>query len=220
MILGIDTISDWSSVAVGDKSSSWSGNRNQSMDLLPQIEKILNENKVAYNNLKGVAVVNGPGSYTGIRIGVSVANTIGMIEKIPVRGIDALYAQLVAWLDDERWEKIKKSNGKLMSLLSAGRDRVYVKNYLVGQTIKAEGEFVIDQIEMVLKGENKDLMLIGEVNEEVENFIKSSGFEHLEMLNGRDQKGRAWGAVKCWDELPAVANDNVIPLYLREAVRK
>jgi tRNA threonylcarbamoyladenosine biosynthesis protein TsaB len=54
--------------------------------LLPLIEKILKNNKLKYIDLKEVEVSTGPGSFTGLRVGVSVANAIAYSLGIPVNG--------------------------------------------------------------------------------------------------------------------------------------
>ena len=54
--------------------------------LLPLIEKILKENKMGYEDLEGLEVEIGPGSFTGLRVGVSVANALGYSLGIPVNG--------------------------------------------------------------------------------------------------------------------------------------
>jgi len=54
--------------------------------LLPLIEKILKKQKVEYKDLKEIEVETGPGSFTGLRVGVSVANALGFSLGIPVNG--------------------------------------------------------------------------------------------------------------------------------------
>lgn len=54
--------------------------------LLPLIEKILKQNSLDYRDLKGIEVTTGPGSFTGLRVGVSVANSLGYSLGIPVNG--------------------------------------------------------------------------------------------------------------------------------------
>lgn len=54
--------------------------------LLPLIAKILKKNKVKFSDLKSVEVNPGPGSFTGTRVGVSVANALGFALNIPVNG--------------------------------------------------------------------------------------------------------------------------------------
>lgn len=54
--------------------------------LLPMIEKILKRNKLDFKDLKAIEVETGQGSFTGLRVGVSVANALGYALNIPVNG--------------------------------------------------------------------------------------------------------------------------------------
>jgi tRNA threonylcarbamoyladenosine biosynthesis protein TsaB len=54
--------------------------------LLPLITQILEKNKLEFRDLTGVEVETGPGSYTGLKVGVSVANALGFSLGIPVNG--------------------------------------------------------------------------------------------------------------------------------------
>ncbi len=57
-----------------------------SQALLPLIEKILRQERLEYQDLKGIEVETGPGSFTGLRVGVSVANALGYSLGIPANG--------------------------------------------------------------------------------------------------------------------------------------
>ena len=91
MILGIDT-KDQRKVVVSLKDkgkevkSLSEENQLGSQALLPLIEKILKQEKIEYKDLDGIEVETGPGSFTGIRVGVSVANALGFSLGIPVNG--------------------------------------------------------------------------------------------------------------------------------------
>ena len=68
------------------KIKTWVSFRNQSQELLPNIDKLLKKNKIKPEQLKWVAVNLGPGSFTGLRVGISIANTFGYGLNIPVIG--------------------------------------------------------------------------------------------------------------------------------------
>ena len=55
--------------------------------MLVKIDKILSQNQVKLDNLKAVIVNQGPGSFTGLRVGISTANALAYALKIPVIGI-------------------------------------------------------------------------------------------------------------------------------------
>lgn len=58
----------------------------QSEDLLVAIEGILKKKKLSLQDIEKILVNQGPGSYTGVRVGVTVANTLGWSLNIPVFG--------------------------------------------------------------------------------------------------------------------------------------
>jgi tRNA threonylcarbamoyl adenosine modification protein YeaZ len=64
--------------------------------LLPLIQSIIEENSIVLSDLTEILVHTGPGSYTGLRVGIAVASTIGYVFQIPVNGqlnkpIDPIY---------------------------------------------------------------------------------------------------------------------------------
>jgi len=89
-VLGIDTTeSDTGIGLVGPKVyeiKTWISIKNQSKELLPNIDKLLKKNKIKPPQLKWVAVNLGPGSFTGLRVGISIANTFGYELNIPIIG--------------------------------------------------------------------------------------------------------------------------------------
>ena len=64
----------------------WQAGRNLSKDLLKTISNLLKKAEINFNNLGAVVVYRGPGSFTGLRIGISVANAIAYSLDIPVVG--------------------------------------------------------------------------------------------------------------------------------------
>lgn len=92
MFLVIDTIGQQSLVALGEEGKLvskiiWQSDYKQSEELLGKIDELL---EVERGNLTGVVVVNGPGSYTGIRVGVSTGNALGFALGVPVVGVSYL----------------------------------------------------------------------------------------------------------------------------------
>lgn len=63
-----------------------SATKEKSQKLLPFIDQVLNKEKITVSDLTEIEVNTGPGSFTGLRVGVSVANTLGWALGIPVNG--------------------------------------------------------------------------------------------------------------------------------------
>ncbi|HEX6977604.1 MAG TPA: tRNA (adenosine(37)-N6)-threonylcarbamoyltransferase complex dimerization subunit type 1 TsaB [Patescibacteria group bacterium] len=59
-----------------------------SQKLLPFIDHILKKKKRKIEEVTEIEVVTGPGSFTGLRVGVSVANTLGWVLGVKVNGVD------------------------------------------------------------------------------------------------------------------------------------
>lgn len=97
-ILALDTSSAAQAVAVLDEAdvlieSNNLAERNHSVNLLPEIERVLRESDTKKRELKGIAVGVGPGSYTGVRIAVTTAKTLAWALKLPVVAVSSLEAQ-------------------------------------------------------------------------------------------------------------------------------
>ncbi|HSH31790.1 MAG TPA: tRNA (adenosine(37)-N6)-threonylcarbamoyltransferase complex dimerization subunit type 1 TsaB, partial [Candidatus Saccharimonadales bacterium] len=65
-------------------SLTWTAGRQLSATLMTKIEELLGRNQVLWQDLTGLIVFAGPGSFTGLRIGITVANTIAYSLHIPV----------------------------------------------------------------------------------------------------------------------------------------
>jgi tRNA threonylcarbamoyl adenosine modification protein YeaZ len=66
-------------------------NENFGQNLFPLIDQIFKETKLTLKDLGLIAVNAGPGSYTGLRVGVTCANTLSWVNQIPSVGISNLY---------------------------------------------------------------------------------------------------------------------------------
>jgi len=131
-ILGIDTATSQASVALlrddemiakqiypesesTDPSSS-ARQKNHSEILIPLIKAVLDEAGIALRDLAGVAVSIGPGSFTGVRIGLSTAKGIAFGCEIPLIGISTLQA----------YAATEETSQLVCALLDARKDEVYM----------------------------------------------------------------------------------------------
>lgn len=64
----------------------WFAHRELSVTILQKIESMLASSKLDLTDLKGIVAYKGPGSFTGLRIGMTVANTLSYALNIPVIG--------------------------------------------------------------------------------------------------------------------------------------
>ncbi|MBN2540639.1 MAG: tRNA (adenosine(37)-N6)-threonylcarbamoyltransferase complex dimerization subunit type 1 TsaB [Bacilli bacterium] len=66
------------------------GINNHSVTIIPFLDELLEQEHIGLQDLDEVIVGVGPGSYTGVRIGVTVAKMIGYLNNIPVKTISSL----------------------------------------------------------------------------------------------------------------------------------
>lgn len=60
---------------------SWSSNRDEAAKIIPAIAALLKKSHVQFRDVEKVLVINGPGPFTGMRIGVTIANAIAWATK-------------------------------------------------------------------------------------------------------------------------------------------
>lgn len=95
--------------------------RGQAERLMPIIDDLIKTNDLSYGDITAIAVTNGPGAFTGLRIGLSTARALALSLDIPVLGIstlDVLY---------EQYKKDYTNAGKpTLVVLETKRDDYYV----------------------------------------------------------------------------------------------
>lgn len=67
-------------------------NRNHSIYTVPLIEEILKDNKITTKELNEIIVIDGPGSFTGVRLGITVAKMLAYTLNIKIKAISSIEA--------------------------------------------------------------------------------------------------------------------------------
>lgn len=67
---------------------TWHAHRELAETLTSRITDLLEKQKLKLSDLRGVAVFEGPGSFTGLRIGISVANALASSLDVPIYAVD------------------------------------------------------------------------------------------------------------------------------------
>ena len=97
MYLAIDTSTETASLAIIQESQllaelTWSCQQNHSVELMPNIDRLLDLTGSSLKSLSGVIVARGPGSFNGLRVGVSTAKGLAFSLGVPLVGINTLEA--------------------------------------------------------------------------------------------------------------------------------
>ena len=95
LLLAIDTATRFAGLALYDgemvrSEACWLSNRNHSAELTPTMVRMLDQQGVEAKDISAVAVATGPGSFTGLRIGLAVAKGLAEACNIPILGVPTL----------------------------------------------------------------------------------------------------------------------------------
>jgi tRNA threonylcarbamoyladenosine biosynthesis protein TsaB len=120
MLLAIDTATQLTSLALFDglnvlAEECWVTTGNHSMELAPAVQRLLARSATPVDKLTGLAVCVGPGTYTGLRIGVSLAKGMAAARELPLVGMTTMEILTLAQ---------PQSNGGLVTVVQAGRGRI------------------------------------------------------------------------------------------------
>jgi tRNA threonylcarbamoyl adenosine modification protein YeaZ len=98
MELAIDTSSSTASIALSHKGDilaelTWQSAQNHTVELMPNLVRLLEQANTAPDSLEAISVAKGPGSFNGLRVGLSVAKGLASSLNIPLLGISTLEAE-------------------------------------------------------------------------------------------------------------------------------
>ena len=135
LTLAIDTTMNGCSVGLYDSAKdkivaeeSQEMPRGQAEHLMPMIERVMKETDKTYDQLDAIAVTRGPGAFTGMRIGLATAKSLGMVLNIPVIGVSTFEAVL----------KTSQASGLCGVLLETKRQDYYFQLFENAEPIGAQ----------------------------------------------------------------------------------
>jgi len=95
MELAIDTSSDTASISLSSDEGivselTWYVGQNHTSELVPHLNYLLNQAKLTLEDINAIVVATGPGSFNGLRVGMSVAKGLAFAMSVPMVGISTL----------------------------------------------------------------------------------------------------------------------------------
>lgn len=131
--------------------------KTQSELAMPTLDKIIKEAKIQPKQIDEMIITIGPGSYTGVRIAMSIAKTLSAISEIKIRTITSL-------------ELFVASNEKTLVVFDARSDRAYFGLFNEKTYIKGPAVLPIDDIKKIIKEENPKIVGDGHLFDTTDNF--------------------------------------------------
>ena len=136
------------------------------------IEDVIQEARVSWSQLSAIAVSQGPGSYTGLRIGVSAAKGLSYALQIPLISVDTL-ASLA--------HQVTQNDGLIVPMIDARRMEVYSAIFDSNkQKIRAiQAEIITEESFASI---SEIVYFVGDSNEKVKTVLTKSNFVFLDAI--------------------------------------
>ena len=209
LILGISTSSNIASVALSKdaeciKELNINNNKTHSETLLPLINELLSETNIKLQDINLIACDNGPGSFTGIRIGISTVKAIAESLNIPVIAVSSLEGLAYNIHDSEC----------ICSLIDARNNQVYCGLFDSNHTLI--GNYMADDINTILPviNQNQGISFVGDGAVAHKVLLNINDFKSDNLLHAKNIN---LCAVNKFSKGEILSADSILPMYLRKS---
>ncbi len=219
VLIAIDTATKMLGLAFYDgktllSEQMWVAGSQHNLLLAPAVCHTLTTLDLTPSDLSAVAVVNGPGSYTGLRIGIALAKGLAAARRIPLIGVGTLDVLAVPQPVSTKF--------RLLCVAQAGRGRI-----IAGQYVTRKGQWVVDTAPIItewaqlLPSLTGPTLITGEIDDEGSAQIAAQANEALVLVTPALRVRRpgilAEEAWRRWQAHPDhdYSVNSVMPLYLQ-----
>ena len=212
-ILAVDTSSAICSVALLENDIivdeiNLDNGRTHSENLMPLVDEIISRNNIKIKDIEFIACCVGPGSFTGIRIGVSSIKAIAEVLNVKLASVTSLET-LAANVNDAK---------TIVSLIDARNNQVYCGIFDENYDLKEEA--LADDINEVISHIKKydDVVITGNAIE-VHKDLLINEIENVRFSEENRQLAKNVGKIglKKLNENKIEDADTIIPIYLRKS---
>lgn len=157
-ILSVDSSSVSASVSITENGitlaeSFINNGLTHSQTLMPMVEKTLKDSGVSIKDIDLFAITNGPGSFTGVRIGI--ASVKGMADALNKKCMVISTLEAIA-------EPLKNEDSIACAVMDARCNQVYTAIFENGKRLCEDKAVLIDELGVELKNYNKKVVFIGD----------------------------------------------------------
>lgn len=150
----------------------WTSPDYHTVELAPAVAELLEKSRVSVGELAALAVALGPGSFTGLRIGLALAKGLVLAQKIPLVGVPTLDILAAA-------QPLTDPDLNLAAILQAGRGRFAVGWYRVQEGHwQANAQLEVLTLDQLIERIQSPTLVCGEFTDD----------ERLQLLRKRDRK--------------------------------
>ncbi len=217
MFLAIDTATEFAGLALYDEDALWAEEiwhaaRNHTVELMPRLNRMLQKAKLKVSELEGIAVSIGPGSYTGVRIGVAVVKGLALPYNLSVIGVPTL--DITAYPHREQ-------DLPVVAVAQAGRKRILVAYYgwidaVWGQAIPP----ALTTVPQLAQSLTEPVLVTGELDTKAAAYLTKEAKGSLKVVSPLYRVRRPGalaelGVIKLANAEPDDL-DGLVPMYLNE----
>ena len=217
MILAIDTATDWIGLALHDGATvlaefGWRSRRTQTVELAPALAQLWSRTGVAPGDLSAIAVAIGPGSYTGLRVGLALAKGLALAHSLPLVGVPTLDIVAAA---------VCRLESDLVAIAQAGRTRVWAgqDQWVAKRGWERVGEPMLTNWEELTARLQLPVAFAGEIDAAAAKLIRRANRAAVIAPPAESVRRAAtlaeigWSR---WKRKQTDAAESLAPLYLRE----
>jgi tRNA threonylcarbamoyladenosine biosynthesis protein TsaB len=221
LLLAIDTATRFIGLALHNSKNliaeqTWQTNNNHTVQLAPAVYRLFEQSEMEIEDLTALAVSTGPGSYTGLRIGIAFAKGIASARKLPLVGVMTLDTLAAG-------QPNYQSGSGLVAMVQAGRGRVIVKTYKwrKGQWA-GRGEPQLMDWETLIGSIDGPAYITGEINDEGFKALEAAKDLPITIAPAAYRLRRAgflaevaWEQLRSAGDYAAFAPSLLTPLYVK-----
>ncbi len=219
MILAIDSSSLVASVAIADEENivaEYTVNlkKTHSQTLLPMIQEIFEMTGLSQKELQAIAVTEGPGSFTGLRIGAATAKGLALALNIPMVGISTLRVMA---------NNYNHCNKLVCPIMDARRNQVYTGIYDCSEeepvTIFEDCAITIEALMKELTTINREVIFVGDgipaFREVLDSELMVKHYYAKHNFNRQQASSLAALAAVMVEKNEVISSDAFAPKYFR-----
>ncbi|MDM8519682.1 tRNA (adenosine(37)-N6)-threonylcarbamoyltransferase complex dimerization subunit type 1 TsaB [Anaerolineales bacterium HSG6] len=188
MILAIDTATQYAGLALYTEDGlhaeeAWFAGRRHTTELTPRIVRMLKGAEIQISDLTAIAVSIGPGSFTGVRIGLAIAKGLALPYRLPLIGVPTL--DIVAY-------PFQKDGLPVWAIVQAGRGRILATCYdQVDNVWQVLVEPYVTNVEELAPTITKSCLCVGEIDSESASVLEHGSNRRAQIIPPASRLRRA-----------------------------
>jgi tRNA threonylcarbamoyladenosine biosynthesis protein TsaB len=220
MLVAIDTATRMAGLALYDHESgrvlgeeAWYSANNHTVELMPRLVRLLDQQGVSPADLTGLSVSLGPGSFTGLRIGLGVAKGLALACQLPLVGIPTL---------DVIAKPHMTQRLPIWAVVHAGRSRLCMAHYARRRgRWRRRGSYKLGTVEDLCAQIDGPALICGEIQAtDADRIRQQLGAEVSIASPAASLRRAAYLAELGWERLARGESDDAAtlsPIYLHDS---